>query len=259
MESLIGVMGSFLQFLVRAFEQLGEKPDEIFRFLQTPKGKILLPGMAEFVVVAMSGKKQSKPLSQQLMEWKLFYKKFFRHELDLESIKIPTRQEGFDRLIVVAKGFTLNQIYAVIARHFDCWRYTEDLDKAFADNPEKGFKANDRDANRDGSYAIWVRDRKEADEENKKQSARQRWQAKSQDITLGERMLYELKFWDETGEHLDLHNWTMCSGSRNAGGCVPDMGCRSGPVRVGWHYPDDSDGRFRARSAVSSELPASGA
>ena len=251
LESFVGVIWSFLLAFTAAAQQLGEEPEEFIRFLQTKDGKILVPGMVEFVVFARRGNKPVKPLSQQLTEWKLFYKKFFRHQLDVESIRIPARQEGFDRLIVVAKGFTLNQIYAVMARHFDCWRYTENLDKAVTHN--------DRDANRDGSYAVWMPDRQEADEENKNQSARQRWQAKSQDVTLAEQMLYNVKFWDETGEHPDMHNWTMCSGSRAADGHVLDMLCSYGEVKVYWDNPGNSYGNFRARSVVSGELKASGA
>src|SRR3989344_1240248 len=128
-DSWLGVLGAFVQALLEAFDQLGENPDEIIRHLQTPEGKVLVPGMAEFIVEKMKGKKSGKPLSQQLADWRLFYKKFFQHNLDIHSIQIPDQPNGFDRLIVVAKGFTLNQIYAVMVRHFDCWQYTEDLDK----------------------------------------------------------------------------------------------------------------------------------
>lgn len=120
MESILGVLLSFFQGFASTLKQLGEDPEETIRYLQTADGKILLPGMAEFVVTARRGKKLGKALAVQLAEWKIFYKKFFRHNLDVDNIQIHARPDGFDRLIVVAKGFTLNQIYTVMARHFDC-------------------------------------------------------------------------------------------------------------------------------------------
>ena len=244
-DSWLGVLGAFVQALLEAFDQLGENPDEIIRHLQTPEGKVLVPGMAEFIVEKMKGKKSGKPLSQQLADWKLFYKKFFRHNLDINNIQIPDQPNGFDRLIVVAKGFTLNQIYAVMVRHFDCWQYTEDLDKVIT--------RNDRDANKTDTYAVWLRDRQEADEENQNLSAKEVWDKKIQGITLAERMLYELKFWDETGDHLDMDNVTLCAGSRRSDDDVPYMsfGSDDQTVSVGWCYSGAPHGHLRARSVGS--------
>ncbi len=246
LNSLMGVYTTFTQLLMGAFDQLGENPDEIIRHLQTPEGKILVPGMAEFIVEKMRGKKPGKTNVQRLEEWRLFYKKFFRHSLDTDNIRFPQVLEGFDRLIIVAKGFTLNQIYDILARHFDCWRYTEDLDKAVVHN--------DRDANQTGTYAVWLRDRQEADEENQDLSPRQIWDKKIQGITLAERMLFELKFWDETGEHLDLKNLTICTGSRRSDGAVPSMYFDSGAqtVDVYWMHPGNRDLHWRTRSVGSS-------
>lgn len=253
-QSFVGVIWSFLLAFRAAAEQQGEEPEEFIRFLQTKDGKTLVPGMIEFVVTARRGKRPGKSLAEQLAEWKKFYWKFFRHQLDVENICVPARQEGFDRLIVVAKGFTLNQIYAVMAKHFDCWQYTGDLDKAVPHNA--------RDANRDGSYGVWLRDCQEADEVNKDRSAYDRWGTRQPifkpempEITLAERMLYEIKFWDETGDHLDMDNLTICTGSRDAVGFALCMRCYSGEVKVFYVDPDNHYPEWRARSAVSPFVP----
>ncbi|HLD70720.1 MAG TPA: hypothetical protein VI937_02465 [Negativicutes bacterium] len=258
LESFVGVIWSLVLALKAAAEQQGEEPEDFIQFLQTRDGKILVPGMVEFVVMARRGKKPGKPVSRQLEEWRIFYKKFFNYKLDVESIRIPTRLDGYDRLIVVAKGFTLNQIYAAMAKQFTCSSYADDLDKVVIHNA--------RDANRDGTYAVWVRDQREADKENRSKSAYDLWGTKNPVfvpempfITLGERMLYELKHWDETGDQLDQDSWTQCLGSRGADGDVLCVRFAPGYVHVSWSGCLNSGPDLGARSAVSRPLEPSGA
>src|SRR3990167_5339132 len=42
-------------------------------------------------------------------------------------------------------------------------------------------------------------------------------------ITLRERLLMEILYFKETGNHLDIKGWTICSGSRGSDGGVPDV------------------------------------
>jgi len=190
---------------------------------------------------------------RQIKKWQDFYVNFFSallvEQLDFSSLEIPEKPEGFDRLIIVVEGLTRNGIFAHCKEKFGTWRWKDDLDKEVT-----SIRSTEK------TYAIWVRDRVEADEENKGISldACQ----KSDDvriregITLEERLLLELIYWDETGKHLDLANWTLCSGSRFLNGDA---------VLVYWH----SDGRLsvyctnsgidnvylRPRSVVSLKLP----
>lgn len=41
-------------------------------------------------------------------------------------------------------------------------------------------------------------------------------------ITLRERIIMELEYFEKTGKHLDIDNYTLCSGSRDADGYVPN-------------------------------------
>ncbi len=71
-------------------------------------------------------------------------------------------------------------------------------------------------------------------------------------ITLRERILMELEYFEETGEHLDIKNLTLCAGSRYSDGLVP--GCHlggDGHFYVGCCYPGSADDNLRARVAVS--------
>ncbi len=72
-----------------------------------------------------------------------------------------------------------------------------------------------------------------------------------QGITLRERLLLELSYFNETGEHLDIKGITFCSGSRDSDGRVPYVRFGGSKVIVGWYYLDYSDAEYGVRSAVS--------
>ena len=184
---------------------------------------------------------KEKDVSEILFLWHSFYLRFFTLDLDFSSLRIPEKPtKGKWRLIVVAKGFTPNQVYDICAKHFPCWRYIDNLDA--------NVTRNDREPKE--TYAIWVRNRQEADEELKNLSADQLKEQKIPGITLLERLLYELKYWDETQKHLDVQNWTLCAGSRYSVGSVPSVSWRGSRLRVRWDGPGGRSGGLRSRAAV---------
>lgn len=176
-------------------------------------------------------------------QWESFYLEQFGLTVDLSQVKIPPRRQGFNRLIIVANGLLMNRVYDTCAKRFKCWRYNDDLDAS--------VKENDRDPNRDGTYAIWVKDVVEADENLKNLSANALAEQKIKGVTLLERMLHELKYFKETGKHLDISNVTLCSGSRSSDGNVPDVYWDDGGFRVSWDCTDDARPSLRAREAVT--------
>lgn len=177
-----------------------------------------------------------------LIDWQTFYADLFGLELDISSLCIPERQEGFSRLLVMPQGMTASRLYEACSKLFHCWRYTENLDAI----------TSDRDPAKLGTYAIWIRDRVEADEELKNQSAKMLAQAGIKGMTLSERLAFELKYFKETGKHLDVKNITLCSGSRYPFGVVPcvDWHAGRGGMRVSWYGHVDRDDDLRARAAV---------
>lgn len=181
-------------------------------------------------------------ISDPVKSWERFYKKYFGITVDFSALVLPPKREGFDRLIIVAEGLTLNQVSDVCAKAFPCWRYADDLNEA--------VPTNDRDP-KNGAYAIWIRDRVEADEELKNLSADTLTERNIKGITLLERMLFELKYFSETKKHLDTGNWTLCNGSRNSDGDVPSARWLDGKF---WVYYSSSDYHcpgLRSRKAVS--------
>jgi hypothetical protein len=152
-------------------------------------------------------------------------------------------------IVPVIKGVACNKVVEALKKlDVEFYLYANDLDKTVT--------INDRDPNRDGSYAIGFIRTAEADEENKNLSANQLKERNHKGITLLERLLLELGYFMVTGQHLDAKNITLCTGSRYSDGDVPDVywdyvNCE---VYVDWCDPDDRYDGLRSRSAVS--LPA---
>jgi len=156
-----------------------------------------------------------------LARWWGNFEKLFGAVPDLSNIVIPRKPEGLGpmRLIMVPKeivGWTGNKplqgTMNALKKHFKCYQYDDDLDEAIVEN--------DRDP-RNGSYALWVRDVREADEENANLSVNDLKVTGHLDMTVLEHMLLEADYFFEHGVHLDLQNVTLCAGSRGRDGGVP--------------------------------------
>ena len=166
-----------------------------------------------------------------------------RHGVDADftGLVIPAKKTGFDRLLVIPQGLTINKAITLCRKKFDVWAYVDNLDR--------DVNKNDRIAGK--TYAIWVRDRAEADKELKNLSANDLKKIYINGITLLERLVYELKYFDETNQHLDIKYITLCSGSRRSDGCVPGVRWHDGKLDVLWYYSGSADGYLRSRAAVS--------
>ncbi len=185
-------------------------------------------------------------MDNSLQSWSEFYKRYFGITVDFSLVKIPDDPGGFDRIIFIPQGLKLNGILkAMLKALIKWWTFAtnDDLDKAVTKNDRVPTQA----------YAIRCRERVEADEELKGLSANQIEERKIQCMTLFERAIYGLKYYSETGEHLDIVNWTLCAGSRNSDGDVPSMGSLPRYDKVNFDYcvPVLSDGCLRARQVVS--------
>jgi len=181
-------------------------------------------------------------LQEMLADWANFYKEVYGLELDFSGITIPDRKPGFDRLLVIAQGMTPQRLFDKCKELFPSVKYTDrNLDEIIE---------SDR-TSKDGHYAIWIRDRVEADGENKNLSADDLKKRGSAEITFEERTLYELKFFKETSDHPDKKNWTLCPGSRYSDGVVPLARWRVGRFEVDWSGTDSLRDDLRSRSVVS--------
>ena len=178
----------------------------------------------------------------EITDWQQFYHDLFGLEIDLLGLSVPAKKKGFDRLVIVAQGMTLQRLYDNCVKLCPCWKWTDqNLDE---------IVQSERTA-KDGTYAVWFRDVVEADEELKNLSANDLKEKGIPGITLEERLLMELKYFKETGNHLDIKSWTLCSGSRYSSGEVPCVSWSSGRLGVDWCRPGHAGGHLRSRRAVS--------
>lgn len=177
-------------------------------------------------------------------EWQNFYKEKFNWTVDFSSIIIPAMPtNGKWRLIFIPKGMTMNLAFRIASGLFTSWRYADDLDSAVTKNIR----------NTENNYAIWVRDEVEPDQEFLGKNTRQADPDMKIGITLLERIIFEIKYFTETGNHLDVKGLTFCSGSRVAVGGVPVayLDCGDG-FCVYWSGLGFSGSKCGIRSAVSN-------
>ena len=174
-----------------------------------------------------------------------WYMKYTGKNLLVEAIEqaLPERQPGFDRLIVVASEMTHNRCYATLEKQFGAesmCSYIENLANTVT-SVRKTKKL----------YAVWCRNQKEADKENRNETANHFKQNKC--LTLEERLIFEGLYFAETGEHLDGKCYTICAGSRDHDGRVPGVSWDPADrrVRVHWCYADNRYSDSAVRSAVS--------
>lgn len=181
-----------------------------------------------------------------LADWQKFYNEVFGLKEDFSSLTVPAHRNGFDRLIVVAEGLSVEGAYQKCNKlYIGCKKYTDrSLDET--------IPTNDRVPT--ATYAVWIRDRVEADQELKNRSANQLKQAGVNCITLSEHLLHELNHFWATGKHLNIENRTLCAGSRSSEGNVP-LVCWWGWLSICWAHPDFADpGNPHPRYAHSEVL-----
>ncbi|MDB4984415.1 MAG: hypothetical protein JWM20_594 [Patescibacteria group bacterium] len=174
-------------------------------------------------------------------QWQEFYQSAFGIEVDLSAVQVPEKPaEGNYRLLFIAKGLTTNKVYD--SWKFPKWRYNDDLDKAVPTNKRTATE----------SYAIWVLIGDEPDQEFLGKSTKTADPSMEIGMTLLERMIFESKYFAETGKHLDVKGVTFCSGSRYSDGSVPCVDLNAdGKVCVSWYDLDDSNAKYGVRRAVS--------
>jgi len=178
-----------------------------------------------------------------IAEWRDFYRRFFDVKaVSFKDINVPERVRGYDRLIVMPTGLT-------VERTLKAWRKLFDYSLTISIESDKDLRHNERSPAERG-YAVWVRDRREADEELTGWSAEKLVQREVSSMTFLERLVFGLKYFDETGGHLDCERWTLCAGSRYYSGGVPIIGWRENKLCFVLRGKDYSEDDFSARAVV---------
>ncbi len=204
--------------------------------LRDPLRRLLIP--PEPMTVPDGGADFAEKLAYMENFWRrLFPTLDFGFEPD--NMLVWPRKPGHDRLLVTPAGLWGNRLWEKFEeKKIPCWRYTSDLDKMVHLSGAPYV-----------ATARWFRDRQEADEELAGKSALDLEASLIPGIIMPEHELYELVYFEETGDHLDRKNTTLISGSRGPDGDVPYADWDDDEFSV---YDDDADARgpyLRARSA----------
>ncbi len=183
------------------------------------------------------------PYHQQLAAWETFYRNELGITVDLSGLQVPDPRQDFPWLIVVVPGVTIEMVLAAMKRRFPVWRWTNDDLDTLTESTRSA--AN-------GPYAVWVRDRVEADEEHRNRSYNDLQKAGTLGTTLLEYALLHLKHFAETGVHLDSTNVALCPGSLYRDGFVPhgDWDPVSGRFFVSRCSRGNANGILRCREVV---------
>lgn len=227
-------------FLVEEFERQGLDFESFLELIKEDKD--LAKELFEFVKVKLQPDSVD---AVYLASWKKVYKEWFDMDINISGLKVP---ENYDPekhfLVLVAKDITMNAVVKAMKKRFNVYLSTEDLDSSVT--------KNDRNP-QDGNYLVLFNRNIEADEEFKNMSANDLAKKGHKGITLFERLLLEVLYYNKTKEHLDINNWTLCSGSRFSDGHVPCVHWYSGhgKLNVFWYFPDGSGGGLGSRSVVS--------
>jgi hypothetical protein len=241
--------------------------DDTEKYLETlsigiePAQNVLKRGGELQAIVRVAIAKAIVELSgDPIAEWTNFYHEYLGLTVDLSKSKvvIPVNPGGFDWINIIAKelleasngrphGFVIE---AMRKNGIPVETYGNDLDSLLSPNISM-IKNDQRKNDRwpDVSYAVRNCDRVE-DEENKKFSADDLAKRNILGSTCLERLIHGYKYRVKTGKHLDIKNWTLCSGSRYSDGSVPCVFFSDVGVSVGWCSSSGAFSDFPARSVA---------
>jgi len=175
--------------------------------------------------------------------WVDFYRRIFGKEVDLANLHVPAKPEYECWPILMVPGISNNDAFDACKKQFGkAWRCADDL------NTVRDIVVRPATA-----YVVWVKKNVEADPDLANVSAEKIVECGLNTLTLRERLVLELKYFDETKQHLDIKNWTLCTGSRYADGFIPDVDWDGSDAKldVCWCHVGDADPSLRARAAVS--------
>lgn len=188
-----------------------------------------------------------------IADWTAFYGRYFGMKADFSGIAIPKEVDGFNRLVVVAKGICLSRILNAYSKHeipiWPWWSGSLPWHGGLFGNEVHGPDCESVTE----SYAFLCRDEKEADEDaDMKNLSIELLAARRISVeSLTERLLHGLKFFDETNWHMDEYSATLCVNFRHAFiAAKVDYRSDDGYVYIGECLARDSEPVLCARRTI---------
>lgn len=178
--------------------------------------------------------------------WQRIYKEWFGLEKDFSSLQIPDNYDPDKHFgVVVAEELDTQSLIIAMEKKFSVrCRVVLFLEK---------YSATDHDRTAvQGDYFVFFKKTIEADEEFKNLSAKYLWKQKHQGITLIERLLMEVFYFETTQSHLDTNTRTLCCGSRDIDRSVPCVyySLQHDCLMIDWEYKSFSSENSRSREFI---------
>lgn len=178
--------------------------------------------------------------------WPRFWRAF-GFAYDHEALILPEYREGFGWSIVTPdrESWPMSRLlHEVCGRMFETWQFYDDANLNNIISSKELTNV----------HVMLARNRVEADEEYKNQSAKMIEEREISVMTPRQRAVLEARYFFETNGHLDINTVTIHASSRDAGGGVPHSHGLAGKFYVGLVCPDVQGDDWRVREVVS--LPA---
>ncbi len=121
-------------------------------------------------------------LEDVVFGWREFFQEFFG--LELENITLEKGTESA-RPLIIPRELTLKRVNEACRKNFPCYKLGKDMDKPMDRDPK------------DGTYVIWVREI---------ETEVRGCESADKGVTPMEKMIWELKYFAETGKYPDISN-----------------------------------------------------
>ncbi len=206
---------NFRDFDITILKSLPKEEDIIEKVLTRARNnpESFRKSFREFLITCCVGTKILDEIEILIEDWKRFYRKYFGIDLVFLKENIPELRKGFDRLIIIPKDLILEHVFRVfrgnnvgLFKNISLFSYENripaevDIDCVSVRKPTS-------------AYAIWVRDCEWSDSAHRQLSPEMSLSLGINSINLLERLIFHLKYFEETGEHLDVDSQTFCVGS----------------------------------------------
>jgi hypothetical protein len=190
---------------------------------------------------------KTKTVQYWLNEWTVFYRYVFSFECDFSSLRAPVSCKGFGWLLVADERLSTDAVAKKCAERFPFMTWP-------ADQIGEVIGHDDR-SEKDGTYAIWLRDAREAEETHMNKAPAEIYAKGIKGTTLRERLLLELWHHWQYNKFLDTEPYvgTLCTGTIRKNGYIPDVQLLNGEVLVGQTDPRAGRNCARCREIIAAQ------
>ncbi|MBP9749870.1 MAG: hypothetical protein KBD21_04015 [Candidatus Pacebacteria bacterium] len=206
----------------------------------------LIEHPAELGVLLQNALKPQKRSSEEIFrdlirDWETFYAKVFKIKVDISKIPLPPEQVGFEQLVFLVPGLTLEKVCTAIEKRHGVVR-------AWVSNGSQPPQTYDERTLGNAPYAIRMRGDANPDEKLRRVSGEQIKNDSIRTVTLLEYLLFGLKV--RKYHELDSVGGTLCSGSRFQDGTIPVVNFEGNGVGIDFMHAGNPQNSVRAREVL---------